>query len=52
MTTTCCSLHTNTCGQLDVCCDHCPSERESLPKLLVAAIAGVIVLVLAWVAAA
>jgi len=46
VTGVCCSLHTTTCGQTDVCCDHCPSERESLPKLLVAALSGVLLLVL------
>lgn len=52
MTGTCCSLHTNTCGQLDVCCDRCPSARDSLPRLFVAAFLGVLLLVLGWVAAA
>lgn len=46
MTGTCCPWHNNTCGQLDVCCDHCPSERESLPQLLGAALTGVLLLVL------
>ena len=42
---TCCPWHDNTCGQVDVCCDHCPSLRESLPSLYAAAFAGVALLV-------
>ena len=46
MSGTCCPWHTNTCGQVDVCCDHCPSLRESTGVQLLAAIAGVLLLVL------
>lgn len=52
MTGTCCPWHDNTCGHTDVCCDHCPSLRESTPLLLAAALVGVLLLVLGWVAAA
>ena len=52
MTGQCCPLHTTTCGHLDYCCDDCPAERESLPKQLVAALLGALLLILGWVAVA
>ena len=50
MSATCCSLHTTTCGHLDVCCPACPTNRETHGQLLLAALLGSLLLILAAVA--